>query len=172
MTAAILFDRDGTLIVDRPPNRDPEALELMPFVREALALARSSGLRIGVVTNQPGLGRGDVSEDELQRVHKRIEELTGGIDGWFICPHEGAAVCACRKPMPGLIAAASTAFGIDPTACVVIGDIGSDVDAAAAIGARAVLVPTPVTRAEEVESAPVVAHDVLDAVRRIVRGRV
>ncbi|MFE2632461.1 HAD hydrolase-like protein [Streptomyces sp. NPDC059374] len=55
-----------------------------------------------------------------------------------------------------------------PTArCVVIGDIGADVEAARAVGARAVLVPTAVTLPAEIASAPATARDLLAAVRRL-----
>jgi len=53
----------------------------------------------------------------------------------------------------------------------VVGDIGSDVEAALAAGARAILVPTDRTRPEEVAAAPEVARDLLDAVNRALRGK-
>ncbi len=167
---AILFDRDGTLIVDRPGNRDPNAIELMPHAADAIALAREWGYAIAVVTNQPAIADGAIDQTHLFRMHARIEELAGPIDGWFVCIHGAADACECRKPQPGLILAASTRLGVCPEDCTVIGDIGADIEAAHAAGAQAVLVPTPVTRAEEIEAAPVVANDVLDAVRRVVGG--
>jgi beta-phosphoglucomutase-like phosphatase (HAD superfamily) len=66
-----------------------------------------------------------------------------------------------------LIEAAAGALGVEPGECVVIGDIGADVEAARAAGARAVLVPTAVTRAEEVAAAPVVAADLVAAVELV-----
>ena len=165
---AILFDRDGTLIVDRPGNHDPEAIELMPHAADALALAREWGYAVAVVTNQPAVAEGALDQAQLFRLHARIEELAGPIDGWFVCIHGTAEGCECRKPEPGLILAASARLGIAPERCTVIGDIGADIEAARTAGARAVLVPTSVTRAEEIAAAPIVATDVLDAVRRIV----
>ncbi len=167
---AILFDRDGTLIVDRPGNRDPGEIELMPHAADALALAREWGYAVAVVTNQPAVSEGSIDQSHLFRMHARIEELAGPIDGWFVCIHGVADGCECRKPEPGLILAASARLGITPERCTVIGDIGADIEAAQAAGARAVLVPTPVTRPEEIQSAPEVAEDVLDAVRRVVSG--
>ncbi len=167
---AILFDRDGTLIVDRPGISDPDAIELMPHAADALALAREWGYAVGVVTNQPAVAEGALDESQLFRMHARIEELAGPIDGWFVCIHGTADGCECRKPEPGLILAASARLGVSPERCTVIGDIGADVEAAHAAGARAVLVPTPVTRPEEIASAPLVAEDVLGAVRLVVAG--
>jgi D-glycero-D-manno-heptose 1,7-bisphosphate phosphatase len=165
---AILFDRDGTLIVDHPGNRDPDAIQLMPHAADALALAREWGYAVAVVTNQPAITDGDLDQSQLFRMHARIEELAGPIDGWFVCIHGVQDGCECRKPEPGLILAASARLNVAPERCTVIGDIGADIEAALAAGANAVLVPTPVTRAEEIASAPLVAHDVLDAVRLVV----
>lgn len=169
---AILFDRDGTLIVDRPGNTDPEAIELMPHAADAIALAREWDYAVGVVTNQAAIAEGVIDHVQLFRLHARIEELAGPIDGWFICIHGTAAGCECRKPEPGLILAASARLGVAPERCTVIGDIGADMEAARAAGAQAVLVPTADTRPEEIAAAPVVARDVLDAVRRVVHGLV
>jgi len=160
---AILFDRDGTLIVDAPPNSDPAAIQLMPRAADAVVAAREHGYFVGVVTNQPGAV-------PPFRVHARIEELIGRIDGWFVCVHLPEDACSCRKPQPGLIAAAARRFGIETAECAVIGDIGSDMEAARAAGACGVLVPTHVTRVEEIASAPAVANDVLEAVYAIVDG--
>ena len=68
-----------------------------------------------------------------------------------------------------MVLAAARELGVRAQDCVVIGDIGADVDAARAAGAAAVLVPTAVTRDEEVAAAPVVASTLLDAVRLVVR---
>lgn len=169
---AILFDRDGTLIVDRPGNTDPAAIELMPHAADALALAREWGYAVGVVTNQPAVSYGEIDHAQLFLLHARIEELAGPIDGWFVCIHGSADGCECRKPEPGLILAASARLGVSPERCTVIGDIGADVEAAQAAGASSVLVPTAVTRAEEIAAAPVVAPDVLEAVRHVISGTV
>lgn len=169
---AILFDRDGTLIVDRPGCTDPAQLELMPRVGEALALAREWDFAIGIVTNQPAVAAGIVGRDQLLAMHVRFEELAGHVDGWFVCGHGADAGCACRKPEPGLIFAASARLGVPPRDCVVVGDIGSDMEAARAAGARAILVPTLVTRREEIVRAPAIARDVLEAVHLVVAGAV
>jgi histidinol-phosphate phosphatase family protein len=169
---AVLFDRDGTLIADVPALRDPDLVAPLPGAAAALARARRAGLRIGVVSNQPAVGDGRVQPDELVRVHERVRALLGPIDTWSVCTHPAGAGCACRKPQPGGIAAAADALGLAPQRCVMIGDIGSDVDAAQAAGARAILVPTAVTRPEEVTAALSVASDIAIAVDRVVRGRI
>jgi histidinol-phosphate phosphatase family protein len=110
-----------------------------------------------VVTNQSGVGRGLVTPGQLKAVNQRVTELLGPFGAWAVCPHDTADGCECRKPAPFLVRQAAAELGVDPADCVVIGDIGSDVAAAYAAGARAVLVPTPVTRPEEAEGVPTAA---------------
>lgn len=161
MIRAVLFDRDGTLIADDPSHtRD---VELMPYAREAFDLLRSRGMRVGVVTNQPA-----AHDDDLARVHGEIESRLGTFDGWFICRHAPAARCECRKPQPGLVLEAARTFGMEPRECAVIGDIGSDVEAAQRAGAQAVLVPTGKTLHPEIASAPAVSANLLAAVERLI----
>ena len=166
----LLLDRDGTLVVDRPGNRDARAIALMPTARAAVEYARAAGMNVGVVTNQPGIAAGTLTQETLARLHDRVEELAGPIDAWFVCPHAAHASCTCRKPGPGLIVTAARHFGVEPQACVVIGDIGADVEAAHAAGAQAILVPTDVTRPGEIAAAPRVARTLLDAVHMAVEG--
>jgi HAD superfamily hydrolase (TIGR01662 family) len=168
---AVLFDRDGTLIVDRPGPRSA-SVEPMPGARDALSRLRELDVRVGVVSNQPAIADGTLDEDEMRATHRQIEMLLGEIDVWSVCPHARDAGCACRKPAPGLILDAARRLRVAPRECVVVGDIGSDVEAAQAAGARAVLVPTGVTRAEEIANAPVVARDLTQAVELIVWGAV
>jgi HAD superfamily hydrolase (TIGR01662 family) len=164
---AVLFDRDGTLVEDVPYNGDPERVRPVPGAAEALALLRERGLSVGVVSNQSGIARGLLTRAQVDAVNARVEELLGPFDVWEICPHGPEDGCPCRKPAPGLVRAAAARLGVPAGRCVVIGDIGSDVEAALRAGARAVLVPTAVTRAEEIETAPAVAPDLLSAVRLI-----
>lgn len=160
---AVLFDRDGTLIKDVPYNGDPSRVTPMPGAREVLHDLRAHGLRTGVVTNQSGIGRGLLTEAQVAAVNTRVEELLGRFGTWQICPHHPDDGCACRKPAPGLVLAACEALGVSPQRTVVVGDIGADVEAAQAAGAVPVLVPTDVTRPEEVERAPHTASGLLAA---------
>ena len=168
--AAVLLDRDGTLVEDVPYNGDPERVVPMPGARQALDRLRSAGLPLAVISNQSGVGRGLITTEQVEAVNRRIEELLGPIDTWLYCPHEPAAGCECRKPGPGMVRRAAEALGVEPSRCAVVGDIGSDVEAARAAGARSVLVPTPRTRPAEVTAAPEVAHDLHEAVDLLLRG--
>lgn len=156
---AVLFDRDGTLVEDVPYNNDPDKVVPRPGATEAVALAREHGLAVGVVTNQSGVGRGFLTERELAAVNDRVEALLGPFDLWQVCPHVHEDGCSCRKPRPGMLIDAAERLGVHPAECAVVGDIGADMQAASAVGARGVLVPTPLTRSEERIEAPEVATD-------------
>ncbi|MBA2637635.1 MAG: HAD-IIIA family hydrolase [Solirubrobacterales bacterium] len=141
MLQAVLLDRDGTLVVDVPYNGDPARVEPMPGAAAALGRLRAAGLSLAVVSNQSGIARGYVSEDEVAAVNRRVEELLGPLGPWMVCPHGPQDGCACRKPRPGLVLDAAAALGVAPRDCAVVGDIGADVEAARAAGSRPVLVP-------------------------------
>lgn len=161
---AVLFDRDGTLVVDVPYNGDPRLVRPMESAWSALEKVRRAGLATGVVSNQSGVARGMLSLDQVGAVNRRVEQLLGPFDVWRVCPHGPEDGCGCRKPAPGMILAACWELGIEPSQAGFVGDIGTDMEAAAAAGARAVLVPTRVTRPEEIEAAGLVATDLDHAV--------
>jgi HAD superfamily hydrolase (TIGR01662 family) len=160
----VLLDRDGTLVVDVPYNGDPARVEPVPGAREALDRLRDAGVRVGVVSNQSGVARGLVTRDAVDAVNERVEELLGPLGPWAVCLHGPGDGCGCRKPAPGLVLRAAEELGVDPRRCAVVGDIGADVEAARAAGARGVLVPTSATRPEEVRAAPEVAPTLAAAV--------
>ncbi|MFI7312966.1 D-glycero-alpha-D-manno-heptose-1,7-bisphosphate 7-phosphatase [Streptomyces hygroscopicus] len=167
LPGAVLFDRDGTLIRDVPYNGDPGRVRPMPYARAAVDAVRRRGIPVAVVTNQSGVARGLLTLGAVEAVRRRVEELLGPFDLWAVCPHGPGDGCGCRKPRPGLIHAACAALGTEPGRAAVLGDIGADLAAARAAGARGVLVPNEVTRPEEITAAEHTAPDLLTAVRRL-----
>ncbi|HEU4676754.1 MAG TPA: HAD family hydrolase [Motilibacteraceae bacterium] len=165
--AAVLFDRDGTLVHDVPYNGDPELVRPVDGAADAVAALREKGIRVGVVTNQSGIARGLLRRAQVDAVNARVDAELGPFDTWQVCPHGDDDGCGCRKPAPGMVLAAAQALGVDPAEVVVVGDIGADVEAAARAGARGILVPTPATRTDEIEAARVRAGSLPDAVRLV-----
>ncbi|WP_436698167.1 HAD-IIIA family hydrolase [Nocardioides sp. BYT-33-1] len=170
LPSAVLFDRDGTLVHDVPYNGDPDLVRPVAGAREVLDRLREAGVRIALVTNQSGIGRGILAAEDVGAVNARVAALLGPLDGCYVCPHAPGNGCECRKPAPGLVRRACAELGVEPRRVVVVGDIGADVRAAAAAGARAVLVPTPQTRIDEICAAPLVAADLREAAELILRG--
>jgi histidinol-phosphate phosphatase family protein len=173
MTDAVLFDRDGTIVIDVPYNGDPALVTIAPTVRDAFRLLRSRGVPFAIVSNQSGIARGHVTHEQVDEVNARVAELLAepGL-AFFVCPHAEDDACGCRKPAPGLLKSAADHLGVPVERCGMVGDIGADVEAGLAAGARPVLVPTAATRAEEIAAAPEVAATLLDAVRLLLAGSV
>ncbi|GAB4100934.1 hypothetical protein GCM10028789_31000 [Sinomonas halotolerans] len=152
---------------DVPYNGEPALVEPVEGAAEVLAALRAEGVALGVITNQSGIGRGLITRAQADAVNARIEELLGPFDVWCVCPHAPEDGCGCRKPAPGMVLAACEALGAAPEATVMVGDIGADMEAARRAGARGILVPTPVTRREEVLAAPEQADDLAGALHLI-----
>ncbi|MBV8490521.1 MAG: HAD family hydrolase [Candidatus Eremiobacteraeota bacterium] len=156
---AVLFDRDETLVVDVPFNGDPERVEAAPNARAALDRLRAAGLKLAVVSNQSGVGRGLLTMEQVDAVNRRVDELLGPFDGFFVCPHSPDDACECRKPKPKLIRDAALALNVDPGECIVVGDRDSDIAAAHNAGAEGIKIAGPA----ELEKA---AGEILLAVQR------
>jgi len=166
----VLFDRDGTLVHDVPYNGDPEMVSPVEGARAALERLRRLGVRTGVITNQSGVGSGRITLDQMTSVNARVEELLGPFDVWRSCVHAPDEGCGCRKPAPDMVEDACRELDVRPSRCVVVGDIGSDVEAALAAGAHAILVPTAATRVAEVREAEHVAPDLAAAIEELLAG--
>ena len=117
---AVLFDRDGTLVHDVPYNGDPDRVRPVDGAREAVALLRAHSVRVGVVTNQSGVARGLISDGDVRRVNRRIDDLIGPFDVWAVCPHGPDDGCHCRKPQPGMVLWAAGRLCAGPADCVVV----------------------------------------------------
>ncbi|BBY17284.1 HAD-IIIA family hydrolase [Mycolicibacterium litorale] len=169
---AVLLDRDDTIIVDGPYLNDPAGVKPMPGAVDALSRLRDRGLLLAVVTNQSGVAKGLITDEQLAAVNARVDAELGPFDSWQICVHDNDDGCACRKPAPGMVRAAAEALGVDPARCVMIGDTGGDVNAALSARADAVLVPTERTLRHEISDASTrarVAATIEDAVEMILR---
>ncbi|MDX6256704.1 MAG: hypothetical protein QOJ11_3038 [Frankiales bacterium] len=167
---AVLFDRDGTLVVDVPYNASPELVVAVPGARESLDRLRAAGLPVGVVTNQSGVARGLLTLTQVEAVNARVEQLLGPFAVWQFCPHDNGDQCACRKPAPGLVREACRGLGVEPARTVLVGDIASDIGAATSAGATGILVPNEATSPEDVAGAGVIAPDLVAAVDLILSG--
>ena len=110
-----------------------EGLHVLPGAAEAVRRLKETGLIVVVVTNQRGIARGRMTEDDLALIHAALREAVPGIDAIEFCPHEGG--CDCRKPGTAMFERAATRFGFDTAASAVIGDRADDMLAAERIGA-------------------------------------
>jgi D-glycero-D-manno-heptose 1,7-bisphosphate phosphatase len=142
---AVFLDRDGVL--NQPVVRDgkpyPPAsvdqLKLYPDAAAALARLKGAGYLLLVVTNQPDVARGTTERAAVEAIDNAIGAALG-VDDFFVCWHDDADGCECRKPKPGLLIEGAERHGIDLSRSFLIGDRWRDIDAGAAAGCRTVLI--------------------------------
>jgi D-glycero-D-manno-heptose 1,7-bisphosphate phosphatase len=139
-----IFDRDGTLIVERNYLSDPAEVKLIPGAALALRRLMDMGIGLAIVTYQSGIGRGFFGEEQLHAVHRRMGELLAAegvaLPPIYWCPHRPEDDCTCRKPLPGLLERAGVELGFDPEECFVIGDNACDIELGQRVGAATILV--------------------------------
>jgi len=150
----VMIDRDGVINEDSGEFIKSVA-EWRPIhgSLEAIASLHRAGWRVAVVTNQSGVGRGLYDEATLAKIHAhmlaRVRAAGGDLAGVYYCPHLPEAGCECRKPKPGMFRALERELGVSVAGAPYIGDRVSDIDAAEAVGARAMLVRTGTGAATE-----------------------
>lgn len=139
----VLLDRDGVLnkkATQARYIRTWEEFEWLPGALEALRLLKEAGYRVIVVSNQAGIGRGIMTDEDVRKIHERMQaeaQAAGGrIDAIYYCPHGYDEGCACRKPKPGMLLQAQRDFMLDINQVVFIGDDERDGQAGAAAGCR------------------------------------
>lgn len=150
---AIFIDRDGTINRYVGFLKDIEQFELLEGVPKAIKMINDSEYLAIVVTNQPVVARGEVSFEELENIHNKMESLLGlegaYVDGIYFCPHhpdkgyDGEVSdlkisCSCRKPKPGMLLNAAKDFNIDLTKSWMIGDSEQDIKAGIDAGCKTV----------------------------------
>jgi D-glycero-D-manno-heptose 1,7-bisphosphate phosphatase len=143
----VILDRDGVINEDSDDYiRCVADWRPLPGSLEAIAALHRAGFTIAIASNQSGVGRGLIAEQELERIHRHmvraIEAAGGAVAGIYFCPHTPEDGCECRKPRPGLLLRIAADFGVDLAGVWFIGDKRSDLEAARAAGALPVLVRT------------------------------
>lgn len=152
---AIFLDRDGTINKYVGFLTNIDQFELIDGVSEAIKKINHSEYLAVVITNQPVIARGEVSLEELDEIHNKMQTLLGNdgayVDAIYYCPHhpdkgfvgerpEYKIVCDCRKPKPGLIMQAAKDFNIDLSQSYMIGDGNNDIECGNNAGCKTALV--------------------------------
>ena len=148
----VILDRDGTINYDSDQYiKSPGEWKPIPGSLEAIARLTQAGYRVVVATNQSGIGRGLFDTATLNAIHEVMQRAVlragGRIDAIFFCPHAGDSDCDCRKPKPGMLLEIGKRMNTPLAGVPMVGDGLRDLQAAAAAGARPVLVLTGKGRA-------------------------
>lgn len=139
----IFLDRDGVINKQMPPHEHVlrwEEFKFLPGVLNALRELTRGGYQIYIITNQRGIARGLMPENDLREIHKRmtkeIEGCGGKITDIYYCSHEKDENCFCRKPKPGMFFQAAREHRINLTKSIFIGDSESDKEAGEIVGCK------------------------------------
>ena len=143
----VILDRDGTINQDSEHFiKSPNEWRPIDGSLDAIARLAQANYRIVVATNQSGIARGLFDTATLVAIHDTLQRAVmqagGRIDAFFFCPHSADSACACRKPQPGMLLEVARRFNISLKDTYMVGDALRDVEAAAAAGAKPVLVLT------------------------------
>ena len=143
----VILDRDGT--INHDSDHYIKSLDEWRPIKgsiEAIARLTQAGYRIVVATNQSGIARRLFTTRTLFEIHEALQRAAtqagGRIDAFFFCPHAADSKCQCRKPEPGMLLEIARRFNVSLKDVYMVGDASRDVQAAAAAGARPVLVLT------------------------------
>ncbi|MDR1124191.1 MAG: HAD family hydrolase [Elusimicrobiota bacterium] len=176
---AVLLDRDGTVIKEKPGVylSDPAKVRLYKNTFAAFKLFKKAGYKIFIVSNQSGIGRGYFSAAQAAAVNARMAALlkkAAPIKAVYCCPHAPQEHCACRKPAPQMGLQIIAKYKIDPEKSFVIGDKKSDIDFGRALGMGTVLVLTANGRAQRAKykrelRADKITRDLLGAAKYILQ---
>jgi len=155
---AVFLDRDGVIneliyyqeqgIIDSPFT--VEQFKLLPGVGEAINKLHDMGYKVILISNQPGIAKGHMSQETFDQIRKIMTEELGKsqafLDGEYYCLHHPEAKverfktnCECRKPKPGLLLQASAEMDIDLSRSWMVGDGLTDVKAGKSAGAKTIL---------------------------------
>ncbi|MBN1505606.1 MAG: HAD family hydrolase [Sedimentisphaerales bacterium] len=142
---AVFLDRDGTIIEDRGVLAEPSEIVFYPDIVGALRRLQQRFL-LFLVTNQPGVARGAITLDDVNRVNAQVVSYLAEHDvtltAVYVCPHERVDGCLCIKPNPHFLRKAAKEHAVDLQRSFTVGDHPHDVEFARSVGARGVYVRT------------------------------
>lgn len=169
LPVVVLLDRDGVINFDSPDYiLSPDQWHPIPGSLDAIARLTKAGVKVAIVSNQSGLGRGMMSQETFNAIHAKmmlaIEQAGGYISHVAYCPHAPDDHCHCRKPLPGMVVESLQSLGLsrEPEQALFIGDSIRDVEAASAAGVPAMLVQSGYGDAEKIlQRALQIQHDIM-----------
>ena len=143
----VILDRDGTINHDSDAHiKSPAEWRPLDGSLEGIARLTQADYKIVVATNQSGIARGLFDTTTLIAIHdvlqRALSQVGGRIDAFFFCPHAADSACECRKPKPGMLVEIAHRFNVSLGDVYMVGDALRDLQAAAAAGAKPVLVLT------------------------------
>jgi D-glycero-D-manno-heptose 1,7-bisphosphate phosphatase len=196
MNRAVFLDRDGVInelvyheeqgVVDSPFT--VEQFKPFPWAGDAIKKLSEAGYKVVIVSNQPGIAKGHLSEETfggiVEKMREELAKQEAFVDGEYYCFHHPEAKverlkanCECRKPNPGLLLQATKELNIDLSQSWMIGDGLTDVKAGKSAGCRTILLGKMKCELcrlmDEMDASPdFIVPDLLEAARLVVSQQV
>lgn len=175
MTPAIFLDRDGTIIVDKNYLNSPDGVEFLPGAVEGLKSFADSGFLLVVVTNQSGVARGVVQEQNIHLIHKKMDEVLAPhkvkIAAYYYNTAAADSNDPNRKPNPGMLEQAIRDLNVDRESSWMIGDRAADVQAGAAAQVQTVFIQNSAHQLDGKTFPRYQVKDLLEAAKLILNFR-
>lgn len=173
---AVFLDRDGiinrAIVCDGKPYPPSglDDLEVLPGSINSLSRLANFGYVLIGVTNQPDVARGTQSREIVESFNSMIRTKLP-VREIFVCYHDDADNCNCRKPRPGLILQAIEKYGLDISRSWMVGDRWRDIAAGQAVGLKTIFVDYHYTETYKGNFADFVVEDTVYLADIILKGQ-
>jgi len=172
---AVFLDRDGVINKKAPEGdyiKSWGEFELLPGVGRAIKKLKENGFLVIVASNQRGIAKGVMTEDDLKEIHIKMKEKFAKegalIDEIYYCPHDIKDHCGCRKPEPGLLLRAAREYDIDLSESWMVGDSESDIEAGRKAGCKTILIESsPLNNSSKEVEPDLMAKTLMEAVDKL-----
>lgn len=141
----VILDRDGVINsvtvlngVPQPP-RGLRDFQLLPGVESAIKDLRNAGFLVFCLTNQPEIARGTLDRANVDEISAHLVERVG-VQEVFVCAHDDADQCHCRKPLPGGVEYLVSKYNLTKTGSFLVGDRWKDIQAGLSAGLKTILI--------------------------------
>lgn len=155
---AVFLDRDGVINRKAPEGdyiKSWDEFEFLPGVKEAIKKLNERGFLVIIVSNQRGIAKGVMTENDLKEIHSRmkseLKSVGAKVDDIYYCPHDVGDNCNCRKPKPGLLLKAAKEWDIELSRSWMIGDQAPDIEAGKRAGCKTILIKDDLTTSNDAD---------------------
>ncbi|MBI4039356.1 HAD-IIIA family hydrolase [Candidatus Daviesbacteria bacterium] len=179
LRCSLFLDRDG-IIVKKVDGEAPRRVDNLHLIREIIPVikkAKELGFLNIIVSNQPDVALGKITEPTKTALEKKFRELIRNlpVEAVLYCHHHPKATvakyrknCDCRKPKPGMILKAAGRYQIDMTKSFMLGDRASDVAAGIAVGACTILYDPHHTQKKYLQEMDVEPHYNINSLHQVI----
>lgn len=146
LNKVVFVDRDGVInkkAAEHDYIKNWQEFRFLPDIAKAIKLLNQSGFIVIIVSNQRGIARGIMTENDLKDIHQKmcckLKRESAIITDIFVCPHNNNE-CKCRKPQTGLFLQAEIKYPVNKKQSFMVGDSTTDIEAGKNYGIKTIAV--------------------------------